>query len=449
MSDTLVLVLAAGEGKRMRSSQAKVLHQVAGRSLIGHVLTAVSEASPSSVAVIVGAQNDYAPSLTKEVHTFAPHASLCVQDQPLGTAHAVLAARHILEEKKFGCILVVYGDTPLLTTATCRDLCGAINEGHGVALLGFQTHSPAGYGRLIQNEKGNVVAIREEKDATPKERQLTFCNGGALALHGDHALSLLDSITNTNANKEYYLTDCVGLATDRGLTCALVEGTEHEVLGVNDRLQLAQAETLMQKRLRQKALEQGVTLRAPETIFLSVDTQIGRDSVLEPYVICGPGVTIDACVTVRAFSYLENVHISSKASVGPFARIRDHTFIGSNARIGNFVEVKKTHVGSKTKINHLAYVGDATVGTGVNIGAGTITCNYDGRSKHTTTIEDGAFIGSNSSLVAPVTIGASALIGSGSVITQNVPPDALAIGRSKQSIKEGWAVRFWRRKPSV
>jgi bifunctional UDP-N-acetylglucosamine pyrophosphorylase/glucosamine-1-phosphate N-acetyltransferase len=448
MNTILALILAAGEGTRMRSSHAKVLHQVAGRSLIGHVLTTLSEAGSGHIAVVIGPQTDNASVLTKEIHRYAPKASLFSQEQRLGTAHAVLAARQALEEKKTGCVLVVYGDTPLLTTSTCRRLCAAIDEGYGVALLGFQAQDPTGYGRLIQNEKGAVVAIREEKDATPEERRLTLCNGGAMALHGQYALSLLDSITNANAKKEYYLTDCVSLASDRGITCAVVEGTEQEVLGVNDRTQLAQAEALMQSRLRKKALEQGTTLRAPETIFLSMDTQLGRDTVLEPYVICGPGVVIEDSVTVRAFSHLEDVHIHPGASVGPFARLRGNASVGPDARIGNFVELKNAQIGSKTKINHLAYVGDAVLGNGVNIGAGVITCNYDGRSKYQTTIEDGAFIGSNSALVAPVTIGASALVGSGSVITQNVPADALAIGRMKQSVKEGWAAHFWRKKPS-
>jgi bifunctional UDP-N-acetylglucosamine pyrophosphorylase/glucosamine-1-phosphate N-acetyltransferase len=444
MKKTLVLVLAAGDGSRMRSTQTKVLHRVAGRSLIGHVLSTARNLSPSSLAVVIGAQAHQA-LLSNEVHSFTPQASLFIQDKPLGTAHAVLAARDALSTGDYDCLLILYGDTPLIESTTCGNLCRAIEEGHGIALLGFHTQSPTGYGRIIQDHCGNAIGIREEKDASPEEKGLTLCNGGAMAFDGKYALDLLDSVTNHNAKQEFYLTDCVSLATQRGLTCAVIESTEHEVLGVNDRNQLAQAEAHMQNQLRHQALKNGVTLRAPETIFLSVDTTFGTDCTLEPYVICGPGVILEDRVTIRSFSHLENAHIQSEASIGPFARLRDHVSIGSASRIGNFVELKNATIGSETKINHLAYIGDSSLGKNVNIGAGTITCNYDGHTKHHTTIEDNAFIGSNSSLVAPITIGTSALVGSGSVITKNVPAHSLALGRAKQILKEGWATRFWRK----
>jgi bifunctional UDP-N-acetylglucosamine pyrophosphorylase / glucosamine-1-phosphate N-acetyltransferase len=428
----LTIVLGAGEGTRMRSSRPKVLHAIAGRVLIRHVVEAVAPLG-GRVAVVIGPGGE---AIGRQV----PDAEIFVQQDRRGTAHAVLAARAAITRGADD-ILVVFADTPLLSTATLRKLRGAIADGAAVAVLGFRASDPAGYGRLIV-ENGVLTAIREDKDASAAERAIDLCNGGVMALAGASALSILDQIGDRNAKHEFYLTDAVAIARKLGLKAVAIETGEDEVRGVNTQGQLAEAEAILQKRLRQAALDSGVTMTAPDTVHLCADTKLGRDVTIEPYVVFGPGVTVEDGAFIRSFSHLEGAHVGRGATVGPFARLRPGAKLGDKVRIGNFVEVKESEIEAGSAANHLAYIGDAHVGEGANIGAGTITCNYDGVEKHRTDIGRGAFIGSNSSLVAPVKIGERAYVGSGSVITRDVPPDALAIGRSRQTVKEGWAERL-------
>jgi bifunctional UDP-N-acetylglucosamine pyrophosphorylase/glucosamine-1-phosphate N-acetyltransferase len=433
----LTIVLAAGEGTRMRSSLPKVLHKVAGLPMIGHVTQAAVAAGSDRIAVVVGPQ---AQAVAKAATALAPGATVHEQTDRLGTAHAVLAARAAVEEGADD-ILVVFADTPLVTSATLARLRAGLSDGAAVAVLGFEAADPTGYGRLLV-EGGTLVAIREEKDASPAERRVTFCNGGLMALSGAHALALLEGIGNANAKGEYYLTDAVALAHARGLKAVAIAVPEDEVRGVNTRGQLAEAEAVMQARLRAHWMAEGVTMHDPARVYLSADTRLARDVVLEPDVVFGPGVTVAEGVEIRAFSHLEGVSIDRGARIGPFARLRPGAAIGPDAHIGNFVEIKAASVEAGAKVNHLTYIGDARVGAGANVGAGTITCNYDGFGKYHTDIGAGAFVGSNSSLVAPLRIGERAYIGSGSVITRDVPADALAVARGRQEVKPGWAASF-------
>ena len=335
---------------------------------------------------------------------------------------------------------MLYGDTPLVRPQTIERLRDSLGAGAAVAALGFEAADPAGYGRLIA-EDGHLLAIREHKDASDEEKEITLCNSGIMAVSGTVARSVLDAIGNENIKGEYYLTDAVEVAVKRGLGATFIRCDEEEVLGVNTRAQLAVAEARMQERLREAAMAAGATLVSPETVFFSRDTVLGRDVVVEPHVVFGPGVRVADDVRIRAFSHLERASVGEGAVIGPYARLRPGADIGEKARIGNFVEVKAATIAPGAKANHLAYIGDATIGAGANIGAGTITCNYDGFNKHHTEIGAGAFIGSNSALVAPVTIGEGAYIGSGSVITRTVSPDALAVGRARQVEIAGWAKR--------
>jgi bifunctional UDP-N-acetylglucosamine pyrophosphorylase/glucosamine-1-phosphate N-acetyltransferase len=433
----LAIVLAAGEGTRMRSSKPKVLHGIGGRTLIAHVLTAALEAGGAGIAVVVGPGRE---DVAAEARKVAPQAQIFEQTERLGTAHAVLSARPAIEAGADD-ILVMFADTPLVRPQTLSQLRTALSDGAAVAVLGFRPKDAAGYGRLVMN--GNdLVAIREEKDATADERRIGFCNGGLMALSGQHALAILDKIGNANAKREYYLTDAVAIAREMGLKAVAIETAEDDVRGINTKAQLAETEAVLQGRLRTQAMEAGVTLVAPETVFLSSDTKLGKDVTIEPNVVFGPGVTVEDGATIRAFSHLEGAHVGRGARVGPFARLRPGAELGTDVHIGNFVEVKASTIEAGAKANHLAYIGDARVGEGANIGAGTITCNYDGVDKHHTDIGKGAFIGTNSSLVAPVTIGDGAYIGSGSVVTEDVPADALVVERSEQVTKAGWAARF-------
>jgi bifunctional UDP-N-acetylglucosamine pyrophosphorylase / glucosamine-1-phosphate N-acetyltransferase len=431
----LTVVLAAGEGTRMRSGLPKVLHPIGARSLIRHVLAAVAETG-SAVAVVIGPdRNDVAA----EIGAADREAAVFVQAERRGTAHAVLAARTAIAQAGAD-VLVVFGDTPLITAATLKRLRGALGEA-AVAVLGFRPADPFGYGRLVM-ENGALVAIREEKDASEAERAITLCNAGAMALSGDTALAILDAIDDRNAKREFYLTDAVAVARAKGLRVAAIETEEDEVRGINTKAQLAEAEAVLQGRLRRRWLEAGVTMTAPETVFLSADTELAADVTIEPYVVFGPGVTVEAGAVIRAFSHLEGARVGRGARVGPYARLRPGADLGEDVHVGNFVEVKAARIERGAKANHLTYIGDARVGEGANVGAGTITCNYDGTDKHHTDIGKGAFIGSNSALVAPVTIGDGAYVGSGSVITDNVPADALALGRGRQVVKDGWAQRL-------
>jgi bifunctional UDP-N-acetylglucosamine pyrophosphorylase/glucosamine-1-phosphate N-acetyltransferase len=418
----------------MKSARPKVLHAIAGRSMLGHVMAAVREAGATRVAVVVGPGRD---DVGAEARRFASDAGVFAQEERLGTAHAVLAARSALEEGADD-VVVAFADTPLVGASTFARLRAPLAEGATVVVLGFEARDPAGYGRLVMDGNG-LKAIREDRDATPEERAITLCNGGLMALRGDRALALLGQVGNRNAQGEYYLTDLVEVARAAREKVEVVVAAEAEVQGINDRAQLAAVEAVVQDRLRLKAMKAGVTLLAPETVFFSLDTEISSDVTVEPYVVFGPGVRIEGGAVIHAFSHLEGARVASGASVGPYARLRPGTSLGEKARVGNFVEVKNAALGAGAKANHLAYIGDATVGEGANIGAGTITCNYDGFTKHRTEIGKNAFVGTNSSLVAPVSIGEGAYVASGSVITKNVPPDALAFGRARQDVKQGWA----------
>jgi bifunctional UDP-N-acetylglucosamine pyrophosphorylase/glucosamine-1-phosphate N-acetyltransferase len=335
----------------------------------------------------------------------------------------------------------MFADTPLVRPATLSALRAALTKGAAVAVLGFRPADPTGYGRLLM--RGNeLMAIREERDATPAERASPLCNGGLMALAGAQALAILERIGNDNAKGEYYLTDAVAIAREMGLKAAAIETTEDDVRGINTKAQLAEAEAVLQQRLRAAAMAAGVTLVAPETVFLSADTKLGKDVTIEPNVVFGPGVTVENGATIRSFSHLEGAHVGKGARVGPFARLRPGADLGEDVHIGNFVEIKQATVETGAKANHLAYIGDARVGEGANVGAGTITCNYDGVAKHRTDIGKRAFIGSNSSLVAPVKVGDDAYVGTGTVVTRDVPAGALAIARMRQTVKEGWAKRL-------
>ena len=435
--DCLGVLLAAGEGARMRSARAKPLHPVAGRSMLAHALTALDGAGATRIAVVVGPQG---ADVAAEALRLAPRAEIFVQSERRGTAHAVLAARAALERGPSE-VLVTYADTPLLTAATLAGLRAALGEGAGLAVLGFEPENPTGYGRLIERE-GRLVAIREQKDASEAERAVRFCNAGPMAIRGSEALAMLEAVRDENAAREFYLTDLVEIAASRGLAALARLAAEEEVMGVNDRVQLARAEAAMQRRLREAAMRGGATLIAPETVFLSFDTRIGRDVTIEPHVVIAPGVSIEDGAVIHAFSHLEGAKVAAGASIGPYARLRPGADIAAKARIGNFVEIKAASIEAGAKVNHLSYIGDARVGAGANIGAGTITCNYDGFSKYKTDIGAGAFVGSNSALVAPVKIGDGAYVGSGSVITEDVEPDALAVARGRQAVKPGWAKAF-------
>ena len=430
----LSIVLAAGEGTRMRSTRPKVLHALAGRSLLAHVLAAVREAGGTAAAVVVGLGHE---AVAAEARRVLPEAEIHVQSERRGTGHAVLMAKQAIARGADD-VVVIFGDTPLVSAQTLRRLRGALVEGAAVAVLGFRPADPTGYGRLITRQ-GQLVAIREEKDATAEERAITLCNGGLMALAGAQALDILERIGDDNAKREFYLTDAVAIACELGLKTAAIEVEEDEVRGINTKAQLAEAEAVLQKRLRQAAMEAGVTMPAPETVFLAADTKFGSDVTVEPYVVFGPGVVIEDGAVIHSFSHLEGAHVGPNVSVGPFARLRPGAELAANSRVGNFVELKEAKLGEGAKANHLAYIGDASVGAGANIGAGTIFCNYDGEAKHRSEVGKGAFIGSNSALVSPVKIGEGAYVATGSVITEDVPADALVFGRARQVVKENRA----------
>jgi bifunctional UDP-N-acetylglucosamine pyrophosphorylase/glucosamine-1-phosphate N-acetyltransferase len=433
----LAIVLAAGEGTRMKSARPKVLHEVAGRSMLGHVLAAVAQAGASHVVVVIGPDR---PDVAAEAAARLPGADIVVQRERRGTAHAVLSARHALAEG-YDDVIVAFADTPLVQAATFSSLRGALVQGATVAGLGFEARDPSGYGRFVM--AGEVLeAIVEHKDASEAERAIRLCNAGLMALDGRRALALLEAIGSDNAQSEFYLTDAVAVARAQQLPTAALIAPESEVQGINDRIQLAAVEAEFQRRKRLAVMAAGATLVAPETVFFSHDTQIGRDVLIEPNVVFGPGVSIADGAVIHAFSHLEGAEVGPQATVGPYGRLRPGAKLGPKAKVGNFVEIKAADIGAGAKVSHLTYIGDASIGTEANIGAGTITCNYDGFAKAKTTIGNGAFVGSNSSLVAPVTIGEGAYVGSGSVITKDVAADSLAVARGRQVAKEGWATRF-------
>jgi bifunctional UDP-N-acetylglucosamine pyrophosphorylase/glucosamine-1-phosphate N-acetyltransferase len=430
----LSIILAAGEGTRMKSALPKVLHPVGGLSLLGHVLGAARSAGSGALAVVIGHGAD---KVRQEVERRAPGSDVFVQSERLGTAHAVLAAREAIA-RGHDDVLVMFGDTPLIEAGALEAARARLAQGAAVAVMGFRTASPTGYGRLIERD-GCLVAIREERDCTDEERRITYCNGGLMAISGAHALELLGAVGNDNAKGEYYLTDIVALAADQGLEVAAVEVAYENVLGVNNRSELAEAEAIWQKRTRRAMMLAGVTLTAPDTVHFSHDTVIGADTLVEPNVVFGPGVAIAGDASIRAFSHLEGATVAAGAEVGPYARLRPGARLSAKAKVGNFCEIKEADIGEGAKVNHLTYIGDASIGAEANIGAGAITCNYNGYTKDRTEIGAGAFVGSNSSLVAPVSIGKDAYVASGSVVTRDVPDNALAFGRAEQVTKEGRA----------
>ena len=428
----LSVILAAGEGTRMKSAAPKVLHKVAGLPMVAHVVKAAEAAGADAVALVIGHGGD---AMREAAAGFAAGAGVFVQERRLGTAHAVLAAREAIA-RGHDDILVMYGDTPLIDAEVLRTARTRLAEGAAVVVIGFRTERPTGYGRLIESD-GKIAAIREERDCTDEERRITYCNSGIMAIAGAQALALLDAVGNDNAKREYYLTDIVEIARAEGLDVVATEASFENALGINNRAELAAAEAIWQKRRRREAMLAGVTLIAPETVYFSHDTEIGQDTVVEPHVWFGPGVKIAGGATVHAFSHIEGATVGPGCEVGPFARLRPGADLHAKAKIGNFVEVKNARIEEGAKANHLAYIGDARVGAGSNIGAGTIFCNYDGYAKFFTDIDAGAFIGSNSSLVAPLAIGAGAYVATGSVVTESVPADALAFGRARQPTLPG------------
>ena len=438
MSGLACVVLAAGKGTRMRSALPKVLHPLAGRPMVQHVLASVRVLAPERTVLVIGPELEAAAS---GVEGGEGGVACAMQDEPLGTAHAVAQTRPLLEDFG-GDVLVLYADTPLVRYQTLKRLVRARREGDAAAaVLGFRPADAAEYGRLILGPDGTLARIVEYAEASAEERAVTLCNAGMMAIDGRRLFPLLDAIGNDNAKGEYYLTDLPAVVAAEGGTCAVAEAPAEEVMGINDRAQLAAAERVVQDRLRLAALEGGATLIDPATVWLSADTRLGCDVTIGPNVAIGPGVVIEDGVEIRPFSHLEGVRVRRGAVIGPFARLRPGSDIGEGARVGNFVELKNSTVDRGSKINHLSYVGDAGVGAGANIGAGTITCNYDGYQKSRTEIGDGAFIGSNTALVAPVTIGPGAVVGAGSVITEDVDADAIAVARGEQRQREGAAAR--------
>ena len=430
----LSIILAAGEGTRMKSSLPKVLHKIAGLPLVCHVVRQVQSIGKSDIAVVVGRGADEVSSAVKE---FSKTANIYLQKERLGTAHAVLSAREILS-KNYDDVLIVFGDTPLIEAKSLERARDELAHGADIVVMGFVTENPSGYGRLIEKD-GKLQEIVEEKDATTEQKKIKFCNGGVMALNGKLALSLLEQIKNENAKKEYYLTDIVKIGVSRELEVRAISIPFENVIGVNTRVELSQAEALWQKRRAKELMLSGVTMLRPETVYFSYDTEIDRDVIIEPNVFFGLNVKVETGVVIHGFSHLEGAIVKAQSEIGPYARLRPGAILENSSKVGNFCEIKNAKIGEGAKVNHLTYIGDAVVGGHTNIGAGTITCNYDGFNKWKTIIGENAFIGSNSALVAPVEIGDGAYVASGSVITDQVPENSVAFGRARQINKEGRA----------
>ncbi|MCE3233745.1 MAG: gcaD [Rickettsiaceae bacterium] len=425
-----VIILAAGNGTRMKSSLPKVLHKVCGKPMVSHVIDTASQLKPKKIITVVS------KNMQQVQGVISNNSEIAIQVEQLGTADAVKPA--LAKLKGFnGKALILYADTPLIKEATIVNMLEKLNEAD-VVVLGFNPYDTAEYGRLVVNDDGDLGRIVEYKDASDEEREVSLCNSGVIAADAELLSKLVDKVDNKNAKGEYYLTDIIEIANSMGKRCAYVEGDEDEVLGVNTRVQLSEVEYIFQQRLRESAMMQGVTLIDPETVYFHHDTKLGRDVVIHPNVYFGAGVTLADNVEIKSFSHIEGAKIEKEAIVGPFARIRPDTEIQQGAHIGNFVEIKKSQIGEGAKIGHLTYIGDSEIGAQANIGAGTVTCNYDGKNKHKTKIGKGAFIGSNSSLVAPVTIGDKAFVGAGSTITKDVAGGSLAVARGRQISKEDW-----------
>ena len=435
-SYTAAVILAAGKGTRMKSGLPKVMHAIAGRPMIGHVMASLAPLGCDPAVVVV------APGMDRVARAVAP-APVAIQHEQLGTGDAVLAAREALAGFS-GDVLVLYGDTPFISTATLRRLLDRRRaaDDPAVVVLGMRPDDPAEYGRLVLAGDGTLDAIVEFRDADSGQRAIGLCNSGVMAIDGRRLFGLLDQVGNANAKGEYYLTDIIAIARAQGFVCGVVEAPAEELMGINSRAELAVAEALLQDRMRAQAMSEGATLIDPRTVYFSHDTRLGRDVVIGPSVVFGPGVTVGDEVEIRAFCHIEGARIEDGAIIGPFARLRPGTELGPGVHIGNFVEVKNGRLGAGAKANHLAYIGDASVGAASNVGAGTIVCNYDGFDKTRTEIGAGSFIGSNSTLVSPLQIGDGAFVAAGSVITRDVPADALAVARGRQTDKPGWAGKF-------
>ena len=432
-----VVILAAGKGTRMQSDLPKVLHPLAQVPILAHAIRSARFSDPEKMVIVAG--HGFS-QVAKAALEFAPDAIVVEQAEQLGTGHAVAQAKSALEDFD-GDVIVLYGDTPFISEDTIAAIQSA-RRSSDLVVLGFDAADPARYGRLVT--QGDVLdRIVEFKDATPEERAITLCNSGVMAAKATDLFSWIDQVGNSNASGEYYLTDCVGIARSAGKTATVVRCDEAETLGINSRAELASAEAAFQSRMRCEMLDTGITLYAPDTVFFAYDTVIGRDCIIEQNVVFGPDVTIESGATIRAFSHLEGCHVSRDAVVGPYARLRPGAELSEGVKIGNFVEVKNALIGEGSKVNHLSYIGDAEIGKGSNIGAGTITCNYDGVFKHRTTIGDNVFVGSNTMLVAPVTLGDHSMTASGSVITKDVPASDLAIARAEQVNKTGLAVKLF------
>ncbi|HEV2302934.1 MAG TPA: bifunctional UDP-N-acetylglucosamine diphosphorylase/glucosamine-1-phosphate N-acetyltransferase GlmU [Stellaceae bacterium] len=438
----VAIVLAAGSGTRMQSSTPKVLHRVAGRPMILHLIDSLRRLEPAATVAVLGAGMG-------EVARLVAPAECAVQEPPRGTGDAVAAARGALARRlapqgPIEDVLILFGDTPLLQPETMRRLLEGRRRppAAAIAAAAMRPADPGPYGRLVCGPDGALERIVEARDASPEEREIGLCNGGLMAVAARHLFALVEALGSDNAKREFYLTDIVGLAREQGLLCRAVELPAEELVGVNNRAELAAAEAAMQDRLRRRAMDEGASLVAPHTVFLSFDTRLARDVVVEPNVVFGPGVSVGEGALLRSFSYFEGAEIGAHAIVGPFARLRPGAVLERDVHVGNFVEVKAARLGIGVKANHLSYLGDAEVGAGSNIGAGTITCNYDGFEKHRTVIGDNVFIGSNTALVAPVTVGAGAYVAAGSTITEDVSAEALAIARGRQVEKRGRAAEI-------
>jgi bifunctional UDP-N-acetylglucosamine pyrophosphorylase/glucosamine-1-phosphate N-acetyltransferase len=433
-----VVILAAGQGTRMRSDTHKVLHPIASRPLLLHLLDRVDALGADKRVVVVGKGREQV-----EAAIAGREVSVAVQAEQKGTGHAVQQAAEALAGYD-GPVLVLYGDTPFVEAETLRRMLDRLDGGGGpgVVVLASSPADPAKYGRIILGEGDRIAKMVEFRDATEEERAVRLCNSGMMAARARDLFRWLDEVSNDNAAKEYYLPDVVNIAAAEGREAVVIEGDPYETAGVNSRAELAHLELEWQRRRREQVLDEGATLIDPESVWFAYDTRLGRDVTVEPHVVFGPGVEVADGANIKAFSHIEGAIIGAKASIGPFARIRPGTRLGDRTKVGNFVELKKAEIGEGAKVNHLSYVGDATVGARANIGAGTITCNYDGFGKYRTVIGAGAFIGSNTALVAPVTIGDGAVVGAGSVITEDVEADALAVERNEQKGIAGWAKKF-------